>query len=146
MGNRAEVIQAARQAADRAVSRVFEAQDFWNEALVALRAEPIGAKAESLLQLLLSSFESSRRLVQSAHVLSELAIKEGASPEALQQLDQAEKQIQALAAEAELALEHRTSDWQPADGERFARGLQMAREGKTINADEARSRFRKTKN
>jgi hypothetical protein len=144
-GNRGEVIQSARQAADRAISRVPEAEDFWNEALAAFREEPTGAHVESLLRLLLNSFESSRQLVQSARALWEVAIDVGASPERLQQLEQAERRFEELASEAKRALEHRAAKWQPADPTRLAQGLQTAREGKTIKADEARSRFRQTK-
>jgi hypothetical protein len=39
-------------------------------------------------------------------------------------------------------MEHRAREWQPADPERLAKGLQLAREGKTIKSEEARARFR----
>ena len=38
------------------------------------------------------------------------------------------------------AIEHRLQPWQPSDPERFALGLKLAREGKTISADEVRIR------
>ena len=66
-------------------------------------------------------------------------------PERLDELDQAEGRFEELAAEANAALEHRTKGWQPADPERLAQGLQMAREGEAVKSEEALARFRHPK-
>jgi hypothetical protein len=66
----------------------------------------------------------------------------GAVPERLDELDQAEARFEELAHEVTLALEHRAREWQPAEPARLSLGLQLAREGKTVKADEARARFR----
>jgi len=44
-----------------------------------------------------------------------------------------------------VALEHRAGGWQPADPARLADSLRLAREAKTVKADEARGWFRQAK-
>jgi hypothetical protein len=140
---RQKTVESARQATDYAVSRVPEAEGIWRSALAALRQKPTGEDAERLLRALLGVFESGQRLARSPRALWGIAEKLGAVPERLDELDRVEGRFQNLAAEVSVALEHRTHDWQPADPARLALGLQLAREGKTVTADEARKRFRR---
>ncbi len=140
---RERVVEAARQATDYAVSRVPQAEAVWRSGLVALRKKPAGRDAERLLHALLDVFESGQRLVRSPRVLWKIAEQMGAAPECLDELNCADKRLEELAAEAKLALEHRARDWQPADPARLALGLQLARAGKAVKADEVRARFRR---
>jgi hypothetical protein len=144
-GLRQRVVESARQATDYAVSRLPQAEGAWRLALAALRKQPTGEDAERLLRTFLGVFESGQRLVRSPRALWEIARQVGAAPDRLDELDRAEERFQELAAEVRLALEHRAHEWQPADPTRLALGLQLAREGKTIKADEARARFRRTR-
>jgi len=75
-----------------------------------------------------------------------LAERLGVSPERVEELGKAERRFAQLAMHAQRALEHRTLGWHPADPERLALGLRMAREGKTVTADDARAWFRHPQN
>ena len=97
-----------------------------------------------LLQSLLNVLLSGEQVVQSARSLWRVPQALGTVPERLEELDQAAEWFQKRAAEVRLALEHRSSGWQPADPDRLKLGLQLAREGKAIAADEARARFRRS--
>jgi len=57
-------------------------------------------------------------------------------------LDRAERRLLDLALQTKKALQHRTTEWQPSDLERLAKGLQLAKEGKVISADDALARYR----
>jgi hypothetical protein len=137
---RQRVVDSARQATDYVVSRSAEAEGVWRSAL-ALRMTPTGDDAERLLRNQLEMFESARQLVRSARSLWRIPERMGVAPERLDELDRAEERLTKLAAETKKALEHRTSDWQPADPARLALGLQMSRQGKTVTAKEAKERF-----
>jgi hypothetical protein len=140
---RQETVESARQATAYALSRVSQAEAAWQLGLDSLRKEPAGAGAERLLRQLLKVFESGQRLIRAPRTLWGIAEQVGAAPERLEELRAAEQRLEELAAEARLGLEHRAHDWQPADPERFALGLHLAGEGKTVAADEARARFRR---
>jgi hypothetical protein len=142
---RQQAVESARQATSYAVSRLPQAEGVWRLALVALRTTPTGEDAERLLRSLLTVFESGRRLVRAPRALWDLAGQMGAAPERLEELDQAEGRFEELESQTKLALEHRTRGWQPADPDRLALGLKLAREGKTVTADEARARFRRAR-
>jgi len=62
----------------------------------------------------------------------------------LDELEHAEKWFSERIADIKKGIESRLNPWQPADPERFARELKLAREGKTVSADEARTWFRRT--
>jgi hypothetical protein len=141
---RQRVIESARQATHVAVSQVSMSEWIWQYELEELCQRPTGDDAERLLRTLLSVFESNLRLAASARSLWEIARKWGAEPVPHEELERAEKQSLELAAEVRRALEHRANPWQPADKERLSKGLQLAREGKTVKADEARAWFRRT--
>jgi len=136
-------VESARQATDYAVARVAQAEAAWRSALVSLRKTPTGAEAERLLRVHVTVFESGRRLVGAARALWQIPELVDDQRERLDELNRAGRRIEELVAEAKLALEHRERGWQPADPARLALGLQLAREGKTIKADEARTWFRK---
>jgi hypothetical protein len=138
-----EVVETARQATDYAVSRVPQAEGVWKLALAALSKKPLGDEAERLLRFLLGVFTSGQRIVVSAGALWEAAAQMGATAERLGELNKAEARFAELAAEAKRALDFRAANWRPADPARLAQGLQMAAEGKTVNADEARAWFRR---
>ena len=61
----------------------------------------------------------------------------GAEWDRRDELERAQKRLEDLIAETRRSLEHRRQGWNPADSERFALGLQMSREGKTVTADDA---------
>jgi hypothetical protein len=136
-------VDVARVATDFAVSRVPQAVGFMRSALATLREEPIGEDAERLLRALLELFESDQGLIQRCRTLWGTSAQMGTAPERLDELNRAGRRIEELAAEVMRALEHRTRPWQPADPERLAQGLKLAREGKTVKADEARAWFRR---
>jgi hypothetical protein len=136
-------VESAQQATDYAISRLAQAEGFWRSSVPALRKEPTGDDAERLLNTLLDGFESGLRLVQSVRALWDFAQQLGASPQQPSELDRAERRFQELAAEANLALKHRATEWRPADPDRLAEGLKQARQGKTVSADEARQWFRR---
>lgn len=141
---RREVAESAHQAADYAALRAAEAEGVWGSALAVLRKAPAEDKAHRILRAALGVFESGLRLVRAARALCEMPEPDGAAPERLEELDRAGRRFEELAAEAAGALEHRERGWRPADPERLALGLQLAREGKTVKADEARTWFRKS--
>jgi hypothetical protein len=140
---RQKAVESARQATASVVSRAAEADNMWRSALDALRKKPSAADAERLLRNQLALFESGRRLVRLACSLWSVSRQMGVTPERLDELDAADRRFDELSAEARLALEHRAGDWQPADPARLALGLELARQGKTVRADEARARFRR---
>ncbi len=140
---RQKAVESARQAAGYAVSQLPQAEGVWQSVLGVLRKEPTGSDAESLLRTLLEGFESGLRLVRAAHALWEVAEQMGVTPERLDELGRAEERFQEMAAEAKRALDHRARGWQPADPDRLAEGLKLAREGKIVTADEARAWFRR---
>ena len=134
----------ARQATDDALSRLMQAEVLWRSALATLRQAPTADDAVGLLRTLLQVFESGDEVVQSVRALWQEAEKFGAAAERLDDLDQAATWFKQQITDAQKAIEHRIRPWQPADPERFARELKLAREGKTVTADEARAWFRRT--
>ena len=138
-------LDVARLAIDFAIARVPQAEGFMRAAVTELRKEPTGDSAEGLLKALLHAIESCLRLVRAARSLWLCFEQSGVVPERFDELDRAERRFEELAADAKLALEHRAGDWRPADPARLALGLQQAREGKTVKAEEARSWFRGAK-
>jgi hypothetical protein len=139
---RQRIIDSARQATDHAISRIPQAEGVWRSALAAL---PTRSQDECvrLLGHLVNAFESGQRLARSPRAMWQLAEQFKIAPERLDELERVERRFEQLAGEARAALEHRTQGWQPADPERLARGLQLAREGKTVKSDEALARFRR---
>lgn len=140
---KSKTVEPARQATDYAISQLPLAEALWSSAIVALR-EVSENDAKSLLRSLIAVSEAGQRLCQAPRELWNFVENTGASPEQLDALDRAKKRFEELASEARLALKHREDGWQPADADRLALGLQLAREGKTITSDQARSRFRRT--
>jgi hypothetical protein len=140
---RPKAVESARQATDYAVSRAAQAEAVWRSALASLRNRLTSADAERLLRNQLELFESGQRLVRGARALWAIPEQMGVTPERLEELDRAERRFEELAADARLALQHRASDWQPADPVRLAAGLQSAAEGKTVDVHQARARFRR---
>ena len=139
-----QVVDSAQQATEYALSRIPQAEGVWRSALALLRKKPSEDEAKRLLQNLLNVFESDLGIVEACRTLWAITEQLKIAPERLDELDRAEGRFQELAAQAKLALEHRIHGWQPADPDRLALGLQRAREGKTVKADEARAWFRKT--
>jgi hypothetical protein len=137
-------VESARQATNYAVSQLPQAEAFWSSAIVALRTKVTGDDAKRLLLALLAVFEAGQRLCKLPRELWSVAENLGVSPEQLEELDRTRQRFEELASEATLALKHREDGWQPADADRLALGLQLAREGRTITSDQARSRFRRT--
>jgi hypothetical protein len=138
-----ENIEIARLATDYVLIRLQLVEDFWKLALTTLRKKLTGADAERVLRTHLHLFESGQDFVRMVRALWALVEQRGTTPERLDDLERAERRFEKLTTEAKQALEHRARDWRPADPERLAQGLQLAREGKTVKADEARARFRR---
>jgi hypothetical protein len=139
----ARAVESARQAADYALARMAEAEGVWRSALASLQKTPTGDKAERLLRIHLSVFESGRRLVRAARALWQIPEQISAAQERLDDLNRAERWFEELAEQVKQALEHRERGWQPTDPARLGLGLQLAREGKVVKEDEARRWFRK---
>ena len=144
-GLQERIVDSARHASDYAISRLPQAESLWRSALAML---PITSAEVSIdiLRHLVDAFESGQRLARSPRSMWDLVERFGVSPERLEELGEAEKRFAQLAMHARRSLEHRTQAWQPADPERLALGLRMAREGKTVTADEARAWFRHPQN
>ena len=131
-------------ATDFAVSHLPQHEGFMRSALDILRTEPFGESAEACLRTVLKGFRSGQRLIGAVRSFWQTAEQMGVAPARFDELDETEHRLEELVAEAERALEHRTRDWRPADPQRLAAGLQLAREGDTVKADEARAWFRRT--
>lgn len=138
-----DAVESARQATSYALSRLPEAEAVWQLALLALMKEIAGEEATSLLRTLRRLFEAGQRLCKALLGVWGIAEKLGATPESLDDLERGARRFAELNAQVILALEHHEHWWDPADPTRLALGLGLAREGKTIKADEARSRFRR---
>ena len=139
-----KAVESARQATDYAVSRLPQVEAVWRSAITILRGTPIDGDAQQqLLRILIEVFEAGERLCKASRELWALAEDLGASSEPIEDLDGARRRFAELAEEARVALEHREKGWQAADPDRLEYGLQLAREGRTIKADQARSRFRR---
>src|SRR5262245_57453501 len=141
---RQKAIESARQATEFALACLHQAESYRNLMLLGLAEEPLGENAERLLRTVIELYESGNQLIRSPRLLWERAEKLGASAAGREELDQAERRFGELIAEATRALDHRINGWQPADPERLALGLQQAREGKTVKAEDARSWFRRS--
>lgn len=139
---RQRAVESARQATDYVLARLPETEGVWRLAMLALRQLPPHESAERLLNALLRVCETGQKLTQRSRTLWTMAQQLGADTEQLAELETAERWFEKLAAETKLAQTHRTQGWQPADPERLAEGLRLAREGKIVSADAARSRFR----
>ena len=139
-GLQERTIVSARQSTDHAIGRLNQAEGIWRSALASL---PRMSAEESvpMLRHLLDIFEAGRRLARSPQAMWDLGVSLGISPERLDELVETERRFDELAREARRAIDHRTEGWQPADPERLALGLRVAREGKTVKADEARAWF-----
>jgi hypothetical protein len=137
-----DTVETARFVTGYALTRLNLVEYLWESALSALRKKLTGAEAERVIRTHLHMFESGQQLVRVIRPLWTLVEKRGGAPEQLDDLDRAERRFEELAAEAQAALEHRTRPWQSTDPVSLAQGLQLAREGKTMKADEARAWFR----
>ena len=140
---RQRCIESARQATDFALSQVPGMEAVWRSAQAKLLKQPTGDDAVRLLETSASMFESCLRILRAARSLWSLPEPLKVTPERLDELERAIHQFERLASDAKVALEHRAGNWQPADPDRFAQGLQLAREDKTVKAAEARGWFRK---
>jgi len=140
---RQRALESARLATDYALSRMGASEVVWCEALSLLRKDPKRDEADRFLRAFLDGLKSGQQLIRSVRELWTASKNVGLSPESFEELDRAEEWLLKRADEAKLALEHRTSGWQPREPERFALGLSLAREGKTVTAAEARARFRR---
>jgi len=139
-----QALEAAEQSTDHVTSRVEEAEGIWWMTVKALRKDPLREDAEDLLLSAVKLFESVRGLFPSPKNLWTFAMDVGAEANRLDELKKLEERLEALIGEATGALQHRRAGWQPADPERLALGLQLSRAGKTLKANEARARFRRT--
>jgi hypothetical protein len=142
-GIRQRGVESARQATDYILSRMPACEVVWQGALARLHQDPNREDAETLLQTVLDGFASGHQLVRSVRGLWTVPQKLGATPERLDELDRAEAWFEERAEEAKRALEHRSRGWQPSEPDRFALGLRLGREGRTVPAAEARARFRR---
>jgi predicted transcriptional regulator len=132
-------------AIDFAIARAEQADGFWKSGLALLRKEPTDDSAVSFFQTLLSSFESCLSVIHAVHrerpKLAAALRTEPELPKRLEELDRAERRLLELASDAKNALQHQIAARQPSDPDRLAKGLQLAREGKVVSADEARARY-----
>lgn len=135
-------VESARQATDYALARSAEAAGLWESALASLRPAANGSDAERMLQTHHDLLESALRILRASLTLWSVPQRQGIAPERIDELAQTEQRIAGFLVEAKKAIEHRARERLPVDPERLAAGLKLAREGKTINADEARNRFR----
>src|SRR5262249_29185914 len=104
---------------------------------------PPDEQAIQLLRSAVSLLDTAAEMPGAARGFWQLARELGAAPEGLEELASAEARMRKLAGQARLALEHRTSGWQPADPARFAAALEEAKTTKGVTVDEAIARLRK---
>jgi hypothetical protein len=135
-------VEPARQATDYAISQLPQAEALWSSVIVALR-EVSENEAKRLLRSFLTVCESGQRLCKVPRKIWDFVDNQGSAAEQLDELDRTRQRFEDLASAARLALKHRENGWQPADADRLALGLQLARESKTITSDQARARFRR---
>jgi hypothetical protein len=76
--------------------------------------------------------------------LWQLVERMGGEPEGAGELAHASRLFDQVHSEASRALAHRNKPWQPSDPARLAQGCQQIIEGKAVNPEEARERFRTT--
>jgi hypothetical protein len=136
-------VEPARQATDYAISQLPQAEALWSSVIVALR-EVSENEAKRLLRSFLTVCESGQRLCKVPRKIWDFVDNQGSAAEQLDELDRTRRRFEDLASAARLALKHRENGWQPADADRLALGLQLAREGKTITSDQTRARFSRT--
>jgi predicted transcriptional regulator len=139
---RRRTIESARQATTFVVSSLPLAEAMWESALERLREAPFGEDATRLLKGMHGVFVGGQVLCRLPRDLWAEAASLGAAADPAGELDRVQARFAQLAAEARKAIDHRELSWQPADPERLARGLQQAREGKVVSAEEVLRRFR----
>jgi hypothetical protein len=131
----ARSVESAEQATDHVVARMAEIEGIWKSLLNALKRNPLREDAEAMLSAALALFESGRVLLGRPSELWKFALALGAKSDRPGELAAAGQWLDGLIAEATAAREHRSGEWKPSDPERFAQGLQLAREGKTVKAE-----------
>ena len=134
-------VASARQATALAVARLAEAEAVWDATPAALQPDPLGPASVPLLRSLLGVYEGGGRLCRLARDLWARAAALGATPDPAADLGRVQARFDRMAHHARKAIDHRENGWQPADPERLARGMQEAREGKTVPAAELMRRF-----
>jgi hypothetical protein len=139
---RERTLESARQATEHVLARIPQAEGAWRSALTVLRTKP-NDECVRLLQHLISAFESGQRLARAPRALWKVAEQFNVPAENLDKIESVERRFAELAAEASAALAYRTEGRRPADPERLARGLELARKRETATADAARARFQR---
>jgi hypothetical protein len=133
-------------AAEFAINRVSQVEGYWKSSLAILSNKSIDENAAViLLQSLLKSFESSLTMIQSVlrqrPKIAAALRTEQQWPKRFEELDHAERRLLEMASDAKKSLQHRTAWRQPSDPDRLAEGLELARQGKVVSADEVRARY-----
>jgi hypothetical protein len=136
------VTDTASQVEDYVLSQVPQVEAIWSGTLRILRHGPPVGGPEPLLTSALQVFESAYDLFKYAHEMWDLVATIGAATNQRDELNLANRRVEQLITEVRKSLEFRRSGWKPSDPERFAAGQQLAREGKTVKAEEARNWFR----
>ena len=121
-------------------------ESLWHAALGVLRELGTSDRSIPFLRDFQRVLESGQRLIGSCRTLCGRASEIGLVLDRLEELERADSWFQGRVAETKKAIEHRIHPWQPSDPERFALGLKLAREGKTISSDEVLARFRRAGN
>ena len=132
-----------RSATGYALVQAAQQDEFMRQGLAALAKDRLGPASIDLLRALLQSFQSCERLVDTARAAWAAAQVSGIDAERLDELDRAKVGLAKLIREVAGGIRHREEGWQPKDPERFAEGMRLAREGKAISPDEARTRIRR---
>jgi hypothetical protein len=129
-------------ATENIVDEVQEIQELWSSAVNWLRE---GRAAEEQIRVLEAVAElagSCRDYLDSVGRMWELLVRMGGQAERGRALAEAGRRLEQVRSEASRALDARMSPWRPSDRARFERGQQEIAEGKAIDPDSARARFR----
>src|SRR5579859_3613405 len=137
-------IKSAREVLEVCLSFLPGYEGLWRSFLVWMREPWSRDESVQHLRVFQRLFEASQHMMATCRTLCNRATAMGATLDRLDELEHAEKWFSERIADIKKGIESRLNPWQPADPERFARELKLAREGKTVSADEARTWFRRT--
>jgi hypothetical protein len=144
MDDRQEALEAAQEGTDYVLSQLPLGKGYWQWALTKIRKNPPAEQAMHILRAYLGLCESVLIAVEAVRNLWITAERLGAAPERFAELAEVDTWFKDRIADVRQGIESRLHPWHPSDPERFALGLKLAREGKTIPADELIARFRRT--
>jgi hypothetical protein len=139
---RRRAARAAREAVNYACGQAAHAHCLWQEALALLKEGQEGDEARASIQAILEVFDSWLSVAGSTRDLWAAAERAGATPEGLQELDEASQEIGSFRAAAENLLAFLTRERPPIDPAALERARQAVAEGKYKDPEAVRAGLR----